>query len=65
MKIVTTNHKNEDDEIVEGGLDQKHFPYRMSDINILIDNAGCVYMLISIRQIYFVYIVTSFKEKRG
>ena len=56
LKIVTINHNNEDNEIVEIVLDQQFF-YRICDINISIDNTGYVYMLISIRRRYFVCII--------
>ena len=36
--------------MVEIVLYQQNFPCRIYDINISIDNTGCVYMLTSIRQ---------------
>ena len=55
MKIVAINNNNEDDEIIEIVLDQQLFPLIICDINLSIDNNGCVYIFISIIQRDFVY----------
>ena len=56
LKIVTINNDNEEDGVVERGLYQQFFTYRICYINTSIDNTECVYMLIAVRQRDFVYI---------
>ena len=46
MKIVTINHNNKDDKLIERILYQQYFTCIICDINISIYNTDFVYMLI-------------------
>ena len=61
LRVVTINDENgevvnDNEDYNRGVIDQSELPFIITDIELPIDVSGYVYMLISLRSRYFVYV---------